>query len=119
MLIVCSYDDILVFSFLNETRILQLRDSEMSQLDSYSAFALNERTLTTRNVLNGGVVQVTDKSVLLMEVGVNGKLLDTWQPSDGSRIIVAAVNASQCVVSLGFGRLIALSFRDGKILEVG
>lgn len=97
--------------------MLQLHDSEMIQLDTYSAFALNERTLATGNVLNAGIVQITDRCVILMEVGVHGKLLDVWQPPDGSKIVVAALNASQCVISLGFGRLIALAFPGGKRIQ--
>lgn len=111
-----SYDDLLVFSFFNQTRLLHLREHEMSQLPSYSGFALDRRTLVTGNVAQNRVLQVTDHSVRLMECGIQGQLLDEWTATG---ITVASMNPTQCVVSLGHGKLVALQIENDRLVQVG
>jgi DNA damage-binding protein 1 len=76
---------------------------------------LHHRTLITTNVIDDLVIQVTDKSVRLMESKSNGILLDEWIPEDQSQITVASVNPTQCVLSTGHGRLIALTINSKKL----
>lgn len=112
------HDHILVISFMNQTRILELRGNTMSQIDAYSGFDMQRRTLVATNVIDDLVVQVTDQSVRLFEA--NGQLLlDEWYPEGHVQITVAAVNPTQCVVSIGFGRLIALKIERGLLVVTG
>lgn len=111
-----KFDDMLVLSFLNQTCILAIKENTMSQLDSHSALDLNNRTLITANVIDDLIVQVTDKSVRLIESESSGMLLDEWVPEDQSQITVASVNPTQCVLSTGYGRLVALAINDKKLV---
>ncbi|ORY94945.1 mono-functional DNA-alkylating methyl methanesulfonate N-term-domain-containing protein [Syncephalastrum racemosum] len=111
------YDDLLVFSFFNQTRLLHLREHEMSQLPSYSGFELDRRTLVTGNVVQNRVLQVTDHSVRLMECGIQGKLLDEWTAT--ADITVASMNPTQCVLSLGHGQLVVLQIENDHLVQVG
>jgi DNA damage-binding protein 1 len=79
---------------------------------------MQRRTLVATNVIDDLVVQVTDQSVRLFEA--NGQLLlDEWYPEGHVQITVAAVNPTQCVVSIGFGRLIALKIERGLLVVTG
>ncbi|KAF7723645.1 DNA damage-binding protein 1a [Apophysomyces ossiformis] len=114
-----KHDHMLIISFINQTCLLQLRDTAMKRLDSYSGFALDKRTLAAANVVDDLVLQVTDSSVRLMDSRVEGCLLDEWFPDDQAQITVATINPSQCVVSIGYGRLIALQIVDRQLMKIG
>lgn len=110
-----KHDDMLVISFVNQTRLLGLRGNTMTQLDSYSGIDVNCRTLVALNVKDDMVIQVTDKSVRLMDASGQGGLLDEWIPEYNVQITVASVNPSQCVVSTGYGKLIALEIKNKRL----
>ncbi|KAG0183044.1 DNA damage-binding protein 1a [Apophysomyces sp. BC1034] len=114
-----KHDDMLIISFINQTCLLQLRDTAMKRLDSYSGFALDKRTLAAANVMDNFVLQVTDSSVRLMDSRIEGCLLDEWFPDNQARITVATINPSQCVVSIGYGRLVALQIIDKQLVKIG
>ncbi|KAI9484077.1 MAG: mono-functional DNA-alkylating methyl methanesulfonate N-term-domain-containing protein [Benjaminiella poitrasii] len=112
-----KHDDVLLISFVNQTRLLALRDNAMTQLEAHSGIDLNCRTLIAANVKDDMIIQVTDRNIRLMEAnGTNGSLLDEWFPNDNiSQITVASVNPSQCVISIGYGRLLAFAFKEKKL----
>lgn len=114
-----EHDDMLVISFVNQTRLLQLRGNAMTQLDYHSGIDLNSRTLVAANVLRDMVIQVTDCSVRLMDAHGDGRLLDEWVPEERKQITVASVNPTQCVISIGYGRLIALQIVDKRLHLIG
>lgn len=91
----------------------------MRPLARYSGLALDKRTLAVANVFGDCILQVTDSSVRLMSCGSDGRLLDEWFPEGPSQITVASINATQCVVSNGYGRLVALSIQGSRILKMG
>lgn len=109
----------IVFSFINQTSILQLLDYEMSQSHTYSSFDISRRTLAAGNVIDNLIIQVTDQSVRLMETGVSGNLLDQWMPKDNAQITVASLNPTQCVLSTGHGRLFVLEVQDRHLVQTG
>ena len=109
----------LVFSFVSQTRILQLRDDQMSELLAYAGFALDRRTLAAGNAIGNRILQVTDCSVRLMGCGSDSRLLDEWIPQDMSQITVASINPSQCVVSTGHGCLYAIQIADDRLVQIG
>lgn len=114
-----KHDEMLVVSFVNQTRLLQLRGNAMTQLDFHSGIDLNCRTLVIANVVDDMVIQVTDTTVRLMDSESQGMLLDEWIPEDHAQITVAAVNPTQCVVSIGHGKLIALQVKEKKLNLIG
>ncbi|KAI7903552.1 mono-functional DNA-alkylating methyl methanesulfonate N-term-domain-containing protein [Cokeromyces recurvatus] len=115
-----EHDDVLLISFVNQTRLLALRDNTMMQLDTYSCIEFDCRTLIAANVKEDMIIQVTDKSVRLMDANCSSlDLLDEWKPDDHSQITVASVNPSQCVLSIGYGRLVALYIKDRKLHLMG
>jgi DNA damage-binding protein 1 len=114
-----KHDDVLIISFVNQTRLLQLRGNAMTKLDFYSGIDVNSRTLVAANVWNDMVIQVTDTSVRLMDARGDGASLDEWIPEGRTQITVASVNPTQCVISIGFGRLIALQIQDRKLNLIG
>ncbi|CAO3588837.1 unnamed protein product [Absidia cylindrospora] len=99
-----KHTGMLLISSFNATHLLRLEDSTIAPVASYAAILMNERTLMAGNVVDDMMIQVTDKSVRLMDAY---GLVDEWR-SSSCMITVAALNATQCVVSLGFGRLVAL-----------
>ncbi|CAO3669571.1 unnamed protein product [Rhizopus stolonifer] len=110
--------DLLLLSFVHQTRLLQLqKNHSIIQLEQYSAIDLNARTLISGCVEGRAIIQVTDHSVRLMEAHQTGALLDVWVP-DGP-ITVANINPTQCVVSLGFGKLVALQISNNTLNVVG
>ncbi|KAI7852107.1 mono-functional DNA-alkylating methyl methanesulfonate N-term-domain-containing protein [Circinella umbellata] len=119
------HDDMLVFSFINQTKILQLRGDEMTELSTYSGFALNRQTLAVGNAIGNRVIQVTDYSVRLMICGMENHLLHEWIPPTSSsqqqeqQITVASINPSQCVISTGHGQLYAFQIQNDQLLQIG
>ncbi|ORX47787.1 hypothetical protein DM01DRAFT_256916 [Hesseltinella vesiculosa] len=117
--------NVLTISFACETRLVYERDEGFSPLRFYSAIELHQPTLAICNALDNLIMQVTSKSVRLMEYHMEGKLLDEWFPSqdlavnDKSTLTIASLNETQCVVSTGSGNLIALVIRDRKLIQVG
>ncbi|CEP12236.1 hypothetical protein [Parasitella parasitica] len=110
-----KHDDTLVISFVNQTRLLALRGNAMTQVNAHSGINVDCRTLIAVNVKNDMVIQVTDKSVRLMDANEQGGLLDEWIPENNVQITVASANPSQCVVSTGYGRLVALEIKDKRL----
>ncbi|KAG1406486.1 hypothetical protein G6F58_009813 [Rhizopus delemar] len=107
--------DLLLMSFVHQTRLLQLqKDHAIVQLDTFSAIDLNARTLVAGCVVDDMIIQVTDHSVRLMDTM---SLLDVW--SSDEPITVASVNPTQCVVSLGFGKLVALEVLNRRLNVIG
>ncbi|KAL0082831.1 mono-functional DNA-alkylating methyl methanesulfonate N-term-domain-containing protein [Phycomyces blakesleeanus] len=113
------HDDMLVISFFNQTRILQLRDSTMVPVESHSGLALDQRTLVTAVMVGNLIIQVTEHSARLVESTPDGNLLDEWKAPEGTQITVASVNPTQCVLSTGFGQLIALQVSNNRFEEIG
>ncbi|KAI9249998.1 mono-functional DNA-alkylating methyl methanesulfonate N-term-domain-containing protein [Sporodiniella umbellata] len=111
-------DDLLLLSMVHQSAILQLQTNHtIVRLERYSALDLNERTLVAGRALHHSILQVTDRSVRLMEARETGVLLDSWMPE--SPIVVANINPTQCVISLGHGKIVALQLVDQKLVVVG
>ncbi|CAO3646398.1 unnamed protein product [Cunninghamella blakesleeana] len=116
-----KFSNILMMTFVNETRLIQLKDNDIIPLLQYSAFNLNQRTIAAGNMIDDVMIQITERSIRLMTCGIDGILLDEWfpPPSTSSNITLASINPTQCVVSIGFGHLIAFTIQDRKLTIVG
>ncbi|KAG1174443.1 hypothetical protein G6F70_004910 [Rhizopus microsporus] len=110
--------NLLLLSFFNQGRLLQLQSNNtIIQLDSYSAIDLDSKTIAAGNIKEAKMIQVTPRSVRLMDAHPSGSLRDEWIP-DGT-ITVASINLTQCVVSLGYGILIALQVVNDTLQVIG
>ncbi|CAO3622733.1 unnamed protein product [Cunninghamella echinulata] len=115
-----KFSDILMMSFVNEARLIQLQDNNIVPLSHYSAFNLNQRTIIAGNMMNDIIIQVTEYSIRLMTCGLEGTLLDEWiSPSPSSTITVASINPTQCVISIGFGHLLAFAIKNRRLTIIG
>lgn len=122
LIFMLRYEDTIVFSFIGETRVLHLNDSELEEIEQYSGFDMAHSTIACGNVVGNLLVQVTEVSVRLSECSPSGNLIDEWKVSDrcsGSTITVACLNASQCALSYGHGSLVLLEVQNGKLIQMG
>lgn len=92
--------DLLVISFVGETRLLQFRaDGEVEEKTEYKSLSLSEGTLLAANLSNGRLLQVTASSARLIELE-NGMVLCEWSGSDGNTITAASANDRILVLSV-------------------
>ncbi|KAK9711909.1 DNA damage-binding protein 1a [Basidiobolus ranarum] len=112
-----EFEDILVISFIGETRILVLEGEEMQELEDYGGFQLDEMTICTANVLGDFIVQITESSMRLINYSAK-RLVSEWTPPSGSKINVASINPTQIVAALGGGTLIYFEIHNQEIKEI-
>ncbi|OWA54776.1 DNA damage-binding protein 1 [Hypsibius exemplaris] len=105
--------DLLVVSFLNETKVLKMEDEvgEFEDLEAVGAFVLDDATHLVAKV-GGLIVQVTRKSIRAIRPGTL-ELVGEWFPSDRSYQIGTAAYYKNQVVVGAFDRLIIVSFLPG------
>ncbi|KAG0223154.1 DNA damage-binding protein 1a [Actinomortierella wolfii] len=114
-----DYENTLVLSFLNSTRIVRVTaDSEMIQEDM-DGFLTNTTTLLSSNVQGGLLLQVTPQSVRLIAPPehIQSGLLAEWKPANGSQISIASNNATECLVAVGGNTLVYLKIGSDSIVE--
>ncbi|CAG8444298.1 9172_t:CDS:10, partial [Diversispora eburnea] len=84
-----EYDDILIISFINETRIMKLIDDEFHEVDNYADIDKSHETLATCNV--AGNLIVTRNSIRLIDMKTK-KLCSKWNITKNNTITVADVS---------------------------
>ncbi|KAH8557053.1 CPSF A subunit region-domain-containing protein [Umbelopsis sp. PMI_123] len=115
-----THEETIVFSFIGETRVLHLNDSELEEVEQFSGFDMSHSTVACGNVVGNLLVQVTEVSVRLSECSIDGKLVDEWKMDEmSSTITVASLNATQCVLSYGNGTLVLLEVQCDKLVKIG
>ncbi|KAI8100016.1 CPSF A subunit region-domain-containing protein [Halteromyces radiatus] len=119
-----SFHDLLVLSFIGNTRLLYQADSgegmSMEELDSFSAFDLENQTLVAGNLSNGNIIQITTNEIRVMSPSINNKMVKLWFPPPSVKITNGAVGYDDCiVVSCTFGQLVSFKINpdDGNIIE--
>jgi DNA damage-binding protein 1 len=101
---VSRFENILLLTFIGETRVLELNsENELEEVD-IEGFASDESTIACVNVTGNQYIQVTASRIRLISCQTR-TLVAEWTPGPGLRINVAAVNPSQIVVALGGGIL--------------
>lgn len=96
-----EYDDLLVVSFIGETRIFQFAaDGEVEERAEYMNFLFSEATLLAANLSNDRLLQVTQSSVRLVDME-NGMIVSDWAPHAGSSLTAASANRQSLAVSIG------------------
>lgn len=82
--------DILVVSFLTETRIFAFSPSgEVEEVEDFKSMVFKEQTLLARNLPSNRLLQVTTTSALLIDLE-SGVVVSSWRPVEGQITNVAA-----------------------------
>ena len=112
-----NLDNTLVMSFVEQTRVLTLLGEEVEETE-IPGFLADQQTFYTGNVAFNQVVQVTPKSVRLINCETK-QLVDEWSPPGQARVIsVTGCNQSQVVCASG-PILFHLEVKDGKLVQNG
>ena len=108
--------DLLVVSFVGETRILQFQaDGEVEEKSEYKSLSLSEGTLLAANLPEGRLLQVTASSARLID-SEDDMSLSVWSPSDDDPITAASANEQNLVVSVkGLEALVLDLKKDLKV----
>ncbi|UJR27073.1 hypothetical protein I4U23_008375 [Adineta vaga] len=93
-----QYDNHLVVAFFDQTRLFQLQNDEIEEIELV-AFDFQHQTLFCTNVISNQYLQITTHSIRL--IGNHGHdLVIEWR-NENKEITVASVNTTQCVCASG------------------
>ncbi|XP_029354054.1 DNA damage-binding protein 1 [Echeneis naucrates] len=92
-------DDMLVLSFVGQTRVLMLSGEEVEETE-LPGFVDNQQTFYCGNVAHQQLVQITSGSVRLV-LQDSKVLVSEWKEPQGRNISVAACNHTQVVLAVG------------------
>ncbi|MGH0150674.1 UNVERIFIED_CONTAM: hypothetical protein FKN15_017842 [Acipenser sinensis] len=92
-------DDMLVLSFVGQTRVLMLNGEEVEETE-LPGFVDNLQTFFCGNVAHRQLIQITSGSVRLV-TQESKALVSEWKEPNGKNISVASCNSSQVVVAVG------------------
>ncbi|KAI9202714.1 mono-functional DNA-alkylating methyl methanesulfonate N-term-domain-containing protein [Polychytrium aggregatum] len=109
--------EVLVLSFINETRLLTLAANELVEPPRHN-LVQNEPTLWASNDSSGNIIQVVPSGVFLIS-GDGQTAHSKWMPPSGMKIYHASAKASSVLVSLGRGEVVALSVESTRIQQIG
>lgn len=106
-------DDILVVSFLNETRVFKFdEEGEIEELPEFMNFPMNEPTLLAANCATG-IVHVSNTAVRLIDPE-SGMVTAMWEPAEqagGEPITAVSANDNVLLVCVGNSMLELLDLR--------
>ncbi|XP_067275415.1 DNA damage-binding protein 1 [Pseudorasbora parva] len=92
-------DDMLVLSFVGQTRVLMLSGEEVEETE-LPGFVDNQQTFFCGNVVHQQLIQITSGSVRLVTQDSKA-LVSEWKEPQGRNISVASCNSSQVVLAVG------------------
>ncbi|XP_034436003.1 DNA damage-binding protein 1 [Hippoglossus hippoglossus] len=92
-------DDMLVLSFVGQTRVLMLSGEEVEETE-LPGFVDNQQTFYCGNVAHQQLIQITSGSVRLV-LQDSKALASEWKEPQGRNISVAACNHTQVVLAVG------------------
>ncbi|XP_048462818.1 DNA damage-binding protein 1 isoform X2 [Rhincodon typus] len=92
-------DDMLVLSFVGQTRVLMLNGEEVEETEM-PGFVDDQQTFYCGNVAHQQLIQITSGSVRLVSQEPKS-LVSEWKEPNGKNISVASCNNSQVVVAVG------------------
>ncbi|KAG0637962.1 mono-functional DNA-alkylating methyl methanesulfonate N-term-domain-containing protein [Tuber brumale] len=96
-----SFDDVLVVSFIEETRIFKFDNSgEIEELYEFMGFALDRRTILAHSVIGGRFLQVTSTAVKLVDIR-SGTLIAESYPDKSFTITMASANQDLLIYAMG------------------
>ncbi len=94
-------DNILVISFVKETRVVMLRGEEVEATD-LPGFDTSQQTLHCGNVRDDFILQVTGTSIRLISIS-RKQMTNEWSPEakqEGAGISVVSCNSTQIVCAV-------------------
>ena len=104
--------DLLVVSFIDETRLFQFRaDGEVEEKTDFKSLSLSEGTLLAAGLPNGRILQVTPSSARLIE-SENGMVISEWSPSDDHPITAASANDQDLALSVKGLEALTLNLKE-------
>ena len=104
--------DVLVASFVNQTRIFQFQaDGEVEECQDFLGFSMSESTLLAADLPSGSLLQVTGSSVRLTDMD-NGMIRSEWSPPSGQVITAASANNQSLALSVGGHEAVTLGLMD-------
>ncbi|XP_026143929.1 DNA damage-binding protein 1 isoform X2 [Carassius auratus] len=92
-------DDMLVLSFVGQTRVLMLSGEEVEETE-LPGFVDNQQTFFCGNVAHQQLIQITSVSVRLVTQDSKA-LVSEWKEPQGRNISVASCNSTQVVLAVG------------------
>ncbi len=100
-----SLDDVLVVSFVGETRIFRFAaDGEIEEYAEFKSFVLSEGTILAASLSNGHLLQVTGSAARLTD-SENDMVLSEWQLEStfpiGQTVTAASASSSTLALSIG------------------
>ncbi|CAL8403866.1 unnamed protein product [Boreogadus saida] len=109
-------DDMLVLSFVGQTRVLMLSGEEVEETE-LPGFVDNQQTFYCGNVAHQQLIQITSGSVRLV-LQESKALVSEWKEPEGRNISVAACNHTQVVLAVGRA-LFYLQILAGELKQIG
>ncbi|XP_075875404.1 DNA damage-binding protein 1 [Nelusetta ayraudi] len=109
-------DDMLVLSFVGQTRVLMLSGEEVEETE-LPGFVDNQQTFYCGNVAHHQLIQITSGSVRLV-LQDSKALVSEWKEPQGRNISVAACNQTQVVLAVGRA-LYYLQILAGELKQTG
>ncbi|KAK2188211.1 hypothetical protein NP493_140g03066 [Ridgeia piscesae] len=110
-----KYDNMLVLSFVGQTRVLLLSGEEVEETE-VDGFDGNQQTFFCGNVAFDQLLQVTAVAVRLVSADTK-KLLMEWKPVTGKNISVVSSNMKQVVCATG-SHIFYLEIQVGSLKSV-
>uniref|UniRef100_A0A8C6WPJ9 DNA damage-binding protein 1 n=1 Tax=Neogobius melanostomus TaxID=47308 RepID=A0A8C6WPJ9_9GOBI len=108
-------DDMLVLSFVGQTRVLMLSGEEVEETE-LPGFVDNQQTFYCGNVAHQQLIQITSGSVRLV-LQDSKALASEWKEPQGRNISVAACNHTQVVLAVGRA-LFYLQILAGELKQI-
>ncbi|ESO97964.1 hypothetical protein LOTGIDRAFT_209160 [Lottia gigantea] len=110
-----KYDDMLVLSFVGQTRVLALNGEEVEETE-LPGFDADTQTFYCGNVIENQLIQITTAAVRLVNCG-SKSLVAEWRHKEGKNISLASCNACQVVIAVGRD-VYYLEIQSGQITEI-
>ncbi|XP_026675017.1 DNA damage-binding protein 1 isoform X2 [Ceratina calcarata] len=111
-----NFDNMLVLSFVGQTRILKLNGEEVEETE-IPGFVADEQTFHTGNVTSDLFIQITPTSVRLISHKTKA-VVSEWEPENKRTISVVACNGTQVLCATG-NDLFYVEISSGQILPKG
>ncbi|CAG0890331.1 unnamed protein product [Darwinula stevensoni] len=111
-----TFDNMLVLSFVGQTRVLEICGEELEETD-LPGFVAEHQTIWSANVHHQQIMQVTSQSARLVDAQTK-QLTDEWIPPGGKTITVVSGNTKQVLCACGTD-LFYLEITKGKLIQKG
>ena len=112
-----SFDDVLIVSFVNETRIFRFgADGEVEEQEKFKSLVLSEETLVAAVLQNGHIIQATTSSVRLIDAE-NDMVVSEWSDTNGQRITAASASKFSLILSVGGREALTFHLGDQLVLQ--